>query len=129
MKLGLSILSSCHLSECFLWIGLLDFCEIWYDAKDPNEVLYKSSDFWKNCFCPINLGNKPKIEFFEFKEKFGYQFSLNLFYYEKLLCCCTNPISGKKSCSWDIGQSAFSQSDCRISTLFLQNKLMTQPHF
>ena len=30
-------------------------------------------------------------------------------------CSCTNPIFGKKSFSWDIGQNPPSQSDCRIS--------------
>ena len=34
----------------------------------------------------------------------------NVYY---LLCSCTNPIL-EKSCSWDIGQNALSQSDCMI---------------
>ena len=36
----------------------------------------------------------------------------------------------ERSCSWDIGQNALSQSNCRIfNKVFLQSKLMKQPHF
>ena len=42
--------------------------------------------------------NVLKTEFFEFIEKFGHSFLLNLFFNENsdyLLCSCTNPIFGK----------------------------------
>ena len=89
MKQGLSILLSCRLSGCFLGIGSLNFSEFQHSARNHYEVVCDSCIFWKNFFCPKNLGNGPKIGFFEFKEKFGHKFSLNLFYrgnLQYLLC-------------------------------------------
>ena len=63
-----------------------------------------------------------KIVFFEFKETFGHNFSLNLFYNENLLFAVFLHKSyiWEKSYFWDIGQEALSQRDCRIfkSTIF-----------
>ena len=57
--------------------------------------------FGKTFFAP-DIGemgeNRLKIGFFDFKEKFGHQFSLTLFCNENLcylVCFCTNPIFGK----------------------------------
>ena len=80
--------------------------------------MHKNPISWKNFFCPQNWENGPKmskIGFFEFKEKFGHIKVRCLFYIEYfcLLCSYTNPLG--KSCSWDISQNPFSQSDCRIS--------------
>ena len=71
MKWSVSILLSWHLSECFLGIGSLYFSEFWHGARNPYEVVHNSLIFWKNFFCPKDLGTCPKIGFFEFKEKFG----------------------------------------------------------
>ena len=49
-------------------------------------------------FAPKIGEMSQKIGFFEFKEKFGQKFSLNLSYNENLscfLCSCTNSIFGK----------------------------------
>ena len=43
------------------------------------EVLHGSPIFWKNFFAPKICELCQKIGFFEFKEKFGHQFLLNLF--------------------------------------------------
>ena len=71
MKQGLSILLSYHLFVCFRGIDSLDFSEFWHDAGKPFEVLRVFFSFLgKTFFCPKNWGNAPKIEFFEFGEKF-----------------------------------------------------------
>lgn len=51
-------------------------------------------------FCLKNEEDRPKIYFFEFFEKLGHLFSLNLFYIESLyglLCPHTNPMFWKNS--------------------------------
>ena len=80
-------------------------------------------DFLDKLFCPENWGNEPKIGFFEFKEKFGILFSLNLFYNENLsylLCSSTILYLGKILFLRYKGQNGLSQSDSRIfkSTIF-----------
>ena len=56
MKYGLSLLSSCNLSGCFLGIGLLDFSEFWHGARNSYEVVHDllCIIFSKNFFCPKN---------------------------------------------------------------------------
>ena len=72
-----------------------------------------------------------KISFFEFIEKIGHYFFLNLVC-DKSLChmsySCTNPIFGKNLIPEKWGENALGQSDCRIfkSNIFLeQNDEMT----
>ena len=97
--LGLSMPPSCCLSESFLGIGSLDFSDYWLGARNPEVVCETEFEFLeKYFFCFKSWGSGPKIEFLEFKEKFGHYFSLNLLYNENLyylLCPCTNPILGK----------------------------------
>ena len=53
--------------------------------------------------------NGPKIGFFDFIGKFRHQFFLNFNYNENLfylLNSYANPIFGRKSGSWDMGQNA-----------------------
>ena len=71
-------------------------------------------------FCPKNGENDPKIGFLGFIGKFSHFFFLNLVYKKSsyyLLYSSTNPILGKKSCSWYMSQNALGQSDCRIFKL------------
>ena len=77
--------------------------------------------YWKKIYCQKNWENGPTKGFFEFIERFGHEFLLNVFYIETwyfLLCSSTNPICGKAS--WDIGQNTLWQSDYSIfkSTIF-----------
>ena len=62
----------------FLWIFAWCHKPLWSCAWQP--------DFFEKLFLPQKLGrwakNRPKTGIFEFKEKFGHQFLLNLFYNE-----------------------------------------------
>ena len=81
----------------FLGTGSLDFPGFCQGASNHYEVVHDNSIFLKAFFAE-KLGKWSKNRFLEFKEKFGYQFSLNLFYNEYvyyLLCSCTNPMFGK----------------------------------
>ena len=82
VKEDLYVLLSYSLSACFLTIGSLDFSEFWHGARNPCEVVHDRGAFFrKNFFC-----------------KMFHQFSLNLFYNEKLyylLCSCANHVLGK----------------------------------
>ena len=115
MKQSLSILLFCHLSGCFLGIGLLDFTESWHGAGNPYEVAHDSPIFWKNLSC-LKIG--------EMGQKCGYlnlkkNLVINLHWIcsiKKLLFAVSLHKSyiWEKSCSWDIGQNILSLSDCRI---------------
>ena len=55
-------------------------------------------DFLEKKLGPKNWENGPKTGFFEFTEKFGHYFLMNLFYNGNLYYLsfsCTNPIFGK----------------------------------
>ena len=68
-----SILPFCHLLEYFLQIGSLGFFEFRYGTRNPDLVLLERAGFFgKSFFPPQNWGNRPKIGFFEFKEKFDH---------------------------------------------------------
>ena len=85
-------------------------------------------------FTPKIRKNGPKTGFFEFIEKFGHQFLLNLFYNENILFAVFLHKSRiwENFCSWGMGQNVLSQSDCTIfkSTIspeqiaVLQNKMI-----
>ena len=57
---------------CLGGTGLLDFSEFWHGARNSYQVVHKSPIFGNFFFCPKSWGNGPKIEFFEFIEKFGH---------------------------------------------------------
>ena len=100
--------------------------------ETPNKLCMTIRFCRKSFFCLHNWGNGPKIGFFEFEEKFGHQFSLNLFYIENLylLCSCTNPIFGKNLVS-EIEAEMLSANQIAgfLNGLFLLSKLMKQTHF
>ena len=77
------------------------------------EFAWQRQFFWKNLVAPEN---GLRIRFFEFIEKFGHLFFLDLVCNESLyflLYSFTNPIFGKYG-SWYLNQNALGQSDCRI---------------
>ena len=69
---------------------------------NPYEVVCGRAGFSGKLFLPpLIWENGPTTGFFEFIEKFGHQFLLNLFYNENLhcwLCSCTNLIFLFLSC-------------------------------
>ena len=72
---------------------------------------------WQPNFFAQKLGEWAKNRLFDFKEKSGHSFSLNLFH--KFFFLLFDVFLHKsyiweKYFSWDIGQNALSQSDCRI---------------
>ena len=73
MKEGLSILPSCFLSGGFLGIGSLGFSEFQHGTRKPYQVMC-ARFFKKTFFAPNNLGNGPKIGFFELKENLVISF-------------------------------------------------------
>ena len=86
------------MSGCFLGIGSLGFSEFWHGARNPYHVVRDRARFFGKTFAPKIGEMSQKIGFFEFKEKFGQKFSLNLSYNENLscfLCSCTNSIFEK----------------------------------
>ena len=69
-------LSSVHrLSRCYLGIESLGFSEFRHGARNPYQVMHNRARFFGKTFLPQNLRKwanmRPKIGFFEFKEKFG----------------------------------------------------------
>ena len=77
VKQGLCILHPCCLSGCFLGIGSLDLFDIMYGARDLYEVVRdRAGVFGKNFFLHQKsekwAKDRPKIEFFEFKEKYEH---------------------------------------------------------
>ena len=102
----------------FSWNWNIRFL-LWHGARNRYEVvLDRAGIFRKNFFCSKIWGNGLKIGFLEFKEKFGDQFSLNLFYNENLsenysLCFCIDPILGK-ILFLRYRSKCFCESDCRI---------------
>ena len=71
MKYSLSALPSCHQSGCFLGIQLLDFSEFLHGARNPYEAVCDRVRLFGKKLGKWNK-NRPKIGFFEFKEKFGH---------------------------------------------------------
>ena len=64
----------------------LGFSEFGHGVRNPYQVVRDRARFFrKTFFCPKNWEDVPKIGFFEFKEKFGHWFSLNLFYNERVM--------------------------------------------
>ena len=83
-------------------------------------VFCMTAGFFENIFA--TKWTKNKICWIS--EKFR-QYFLTLSYNESLFCLLyawTNPIFGRKSGSWDMGQNALGQLDCRIlkSTISLE---------
>ena len=93
--MGLSIFPSCWVLCCFLGIGSLGFSEFRHGTRKLYQVV-DSRLFGKTFFAPKISRSGPKVKCFEFKEKSGHWFSLNLFIMKiYLLCSCTNLLSGK----------------------------------
>ena len=86
---------------------------------------------WKRMlFCPKSGKNGPKIVFFEFIKKFGLLFLLDMIYNRSL----HKSHIWEKPGSWDMGQDALGQLDCRIfkSTIYLDylnNEVMNWADF
>ena len=87
----------------FLGIVSVVFSKFCHGARNLYEVVLDRAGFFGKYFLPQKLGKWTKIGqkqgFFEFIEKFGHQFLLNLFYNENLyymLCSFTNAIFGKR---------------------------------
>ena len=78
MKEGLSIFPSCCVLCCFLGIGSLGFSEFRHGTRKLYQVV-DSRLFGKTFFAPKISRSGPKVKCFEFKEKSGHWFSLNLF--------------------------------------------------
>ena len=54
---GLSFLPLCHLSECFLGIGLLDLSNFWYGSRSLYEVVHgRVGVFGKKTFFAPKIG-------------------------------------------------------------------------
>ena len=75
----------------------------------------------KNCFCSKNNGNGPKIDqkqgvFFNLKKNLviNFHWICSIMKIYIISCVPAQILYCEKSCSWDIGQNIFSQSDCRI---------------
>ena len=88
---------------------------------------------WQPNFFAQKLGEWAKNRLFDFKEKSGHSFSLNLFhkfFFCYLMCSCTNPIFGKNIFP-EIQAKMLSANQIAgfLNQVFLQNKLMKQPHF
>ena len=119
----------------FSWNESLDFSEFWHGARSPYAVFRDIPIFWKNFFCPKSWENGPKIGqklgFLNLKKNVVINFHLLCSIMKIFIICCGHaqiPHLGK--IFWDIGQNAFSQSDCRILRwTFFQSKSMKQPHF
>ena len=104
MKLCLSVLTSVLPSVCAFFLELfyeffLNFVMV---LETHIKLLVTGLDFPGGNVLPPKLGkctkNGQKTRFFEFIEKFGRGFVLNLFYNKNwyyLLCSCVNPIFGK----------------------------------
>ena len=94
----------------FLVIVSLVFSKFWHGARSLYEVVqWQSQIFWEH-FAKKNWENGPKIGFFEFIEKFGHEFLLNLFYNENNVGCVPAQILHLgKVCSWDMGWLKCSQ--------------------
>ena len=132
MKQGLSILSSCHLHDCFLGIGSLDFSEFWHGARNPYKVVHENPNFWKNFFCFKNWGKGPKSGFLNLKKNLVISFH-RIYSIMKILLFAVfinNPIFGKNLTS-EIQAKTLSANQIAgfLNHLFLQNKLIKQPHF
>ena len=87
----------------FLGIVSVVFSKFCHGARNLYEVVLDRARFFGKIFFAPKIGkmdqNRSKTGFFEFIEKFGHQFLLNLFYNEKLyylLCSFTNAIFGKR---------------------------------
>ena len=61
--------TSCHLSRCFLGIGLLDFSEFQHGVRNRYETVCDSQILWENFLCPQKLGKWAKIRVFWIQKK------------------------------------------------------------
>ena len=73
---------------CFLGIKSLGFSAVWHGVRNLYQVVRGIVRIFGKTFLPLKLGkctkNRLKMGFCEFKEKFDYWFSLNLFCNENL---------------------------------------------
>ena len=80
-----------HLSRHFLGIGILVFSKFWLCVRKPDKVVFDRVRFFfkkkKKKKCTKNGENGPKKGFFEFIEKFGPWFFLNLVYVKLYIIC------------------------------------------
>ena len=123
----LSVLSSFCLSRRFMISFFLNFSMV----LETRMKLCVTAGFSGKIFLRQKLTkNGPKTGFFEFIEKFGHQFLLNLFYNQNLyfLCSCTNPIF-EKTFVPEIWTKMFSANQIAgfFNQPYLQNKSMKQP--
>ena len=90
MKSGLSVLTSCCLSRCFLGTGSLDLPEFWHGARNPYEVLRnRARVFGKKTFLLQNLGKWAKNKvFFNLKKNLLINFHLICSIMKAYIICC-----------------------------------------
>ena len=132
LKYSLS-LPTYHYLITYHYLSMLSvFSKFWHGARNPYEVVHDRAGFPGKKILPQKLGkwtkNGPKTGFFEFIEKLGHLFVLDLFYNENLyylLCSCTNTIFGKIFVSeiWAKMSSAY-QIAGFFNQPYLQNKSM-----
>ena len=76
-----------RLSGHFLGIVSLVFSKFWHGARNLYEILFDRAGFSGKIFLSRKLENGPRMgqnRLFEFIEKFGHEFLLNLFCKENL---------------------------------------------
>ena len=119
---------SCELGFVrFLGIGSLVFSETQHGVRDLCGAV--SDRAW---FCLQNVENGPKIRFLKLLQNLVIDifwiWSIKKVY---ITCCLLVQIRYlEKAGSWDIGQNALGQLDCRIlNRLYFQDKIMKRPNF
>ena len=140
IKQSLYVLLSFCLFRHFLGTVSLVFSEFWHGARNPyaradragfsRKLCMTELDFQKKNFLPKKVGKLTKNGLrkgFEFIEKFGHLFLLNLFYSKSLyyfLCSYTNPYLGKFVLEIWVKIFSANQIAGFFNQSYLQNKLM-----
>ena len=117
----------------FSGMDLLGFSKFWHDVRNPCKIVCDSWIFLnkKKWWMLQKWGKWAKHRVFWIYWKiWSYFFWIRSLIKVCIICCISNPHILEKSRSWDMGQNALCQLDCRISNqLYLLKKMMKWSDF